>query len=200
MTSPLTRLRSTLPLLVAALGTLNSPCAAPLPLVREPLGPCSRRSGLVFSEIMYHPCRESGQTAQRLEFIEIYNSEPLFHDLSGYRLTGAIDYTFPTNTVLPAESFLVVARDPVALQAAYALTNVLGPWIGATTNGLPDDEGRLRLRHRAGAVLLEVNYRGRAPWPLAADGSGHSLVLARPSYGEDDPRAWAPSDVIGGSK
>ena len=46
-----------------------------------------------------------------------------------------------------------------------------------------DDAGRVRLRSKAGAVLLEVNYEGTAPWPLAADGTGHSMVLARPSYG-----------------
>ncbi|MBI5383865.1 MAG: lamin tail domain-containing protein [Verrucomicrobia bacterium] len=177
----------------------NSPPGVALTLPREPLGPCSRRSGLVFSEIMYHPRREPSQSAQLLEFIEIYNAEPLFHDLSGYRLTGAIDYTFPTNTVMPAGSFLVVARDPAALQASCGLADSLGPWDGAITNGLPDDEGRLRLRHRAGEVLLEVNYRGQAPWPMAADGTGHSMVLARPSYGEDDPRAWTASEAIGGS-
>jgi hypothetical protein len=48
-------------------------------------------------------------------------------------------------------------------------------------------------------LLLEVNYESQSPWPLAADGTGHSLVLARPSYGEADPRAWNSSDRIGGS-
>ena len=37
------------------------------------------------------------------------------------------------------------------------------------------------------------------PWPVAADGTGHSLVLANPTYGEGDPRAWDISDVVGGS-
>jgi hypothetical protein len=48
-------------------------------------------------------------------------------------------------------------------------------------------------------VLLEVNYDSRHPWPAAADGAGHSLVLARPSYGENQREAWAASDSIGGS-
>ena len=33
----------------------------------------------------------------------------------------------------------------------------------------------------------------------AADGTGHSLSLARPSYGENNPRAWSESDRVGGS-
>src|SRR6185436_4112367 len=49
------------------------------------------------------------------------------------------------------------------------------------------------------AVLLEVNYDSKAPWPVAPDGTGHSLILNRPSYGERDPRAWAASDKRGGS-
>src|SRR5678816_410122 len=62
-----------------------------------------------------------------------------------------------------------------------------------------DRSGTVRLRNRSNAILLEVNYDSEAPWPLAADGTGHSLVLARPSYGEAHPEAWAQSDRIGGS-
>ncbi len=57
----------------------------------------------------------------------------------------------------------------------------------------------MRLRNPAGAVLLEVNYEGHNPWPIAADGAGHSLVLARASYGEDSAKAWAASALIDGS-
>ena len=34
---------------------------------------------------------------------------------------------------------------------------------------------------------------------MATDGTGHSLVLTRPTYGEEDPHAWDISDVVGGS-
>src|SRR6185312_8598116 len=59
--------------------------------------------------------------------------------------------------------------------------------------------GTVRLRNKRDAVLLEVNYSGDPPWPAGADGAGHSLVLARPSFGEGDPKAWAASDVMGGT-
>ena len=48
-------------------------------------------------------------------------------------------------------------------------------------------------------VLLTVPYSSTYPWPVAADGTGHSIVLANPTYGEGDPRAWDISDVVGGS-
>ena len=48
-------------------------------------------------------------------------------------------------------------------------------------------------------MLLTVPYSNVYPWPVATDGTGHSLVLANPTYGEGDPRAWDISDVVGGS-
>jgi hypothetical protein len=160
----------------------------------EPPGPSSRNTGLIISEIMYHP-----KPSNNLEFIEIFNAGLIAENLGGFRISGDVDYIFPPNTILPVGSFLVVARNPADLQAASGFSGALGPWIGASTNALPDDEGTVRLRNRTGAMLLEVIYEGQAPWPLAADGTGHSLVLARPSYGEADPRAWVISDRIGGS-
>ena len=48
-------------------------------------------------------------------------------------------------------------------------------------------------------MLLTVPYSDTYPWPVAAGGTGHSIVLAKPTYGEGDPRAWDISDVVGGS-
>jgi hypothetical protein len=50
-----------------------------------------------------------------------------------------------------------------------------------------------------GAVLLTIPYSNTPPWPVAADGAGHSLVLANPTYGEEDPHAWTISDLVSGS-
>src|SRR5436190_6678985 len=69
----------------------------------------------------------------------------------------------------------------------------------SSTNSLPNSSGVVQLRHRTGAVFLEANYDTETPWPIAADGAGHSLVLARPSYGEGNVEAWAASDSVGGS-
>ena len=160
----------------------------------EPMGPASRNIGLVISELMYHP-RHSND----LEFVELCNASLVPEDLGGYRLAGDVHYTFPQGTLLPAGGYLVVARNPALLQAASSISGVLGPWEGAETNGLPDDQGVLRLYTPHGGLAFELTYRGAPPWPLEADGAGHSLVLARPSYGLNDRRAWAPSGALGGS-
>ncbi|HXG46860.1 MAG TPA: lamin tail domain-containing protein, partial [Methylomirabilota bacterium] len=191
-----------------------------LSLPFEPLGPSSRRTGLVISEIMYHPPEVPGMN---LEYIEIFNGQDYVEDLSGFRIDGDVHFEFPAGTLLPSGGFLVVARDPVSVQNYYGLTGVLGPWrmatnvVGCVTNvaggvtnvtgcvtnvtaeNLPNSRGTVRLENELGAHLLEVNYDSEGAWPAAADGAGHSLVLARPSYGEGNVKAWAASGRVGGS-
>ena len=149
----------------------------------EPLGPSRRRSGLAFSEVHYHPL------GTQTEFIELYNSNPWAEPIEGFQIKGDISFTFPAGTTIPANGFLVVASTPAAYPGA------LGPWKGS----LPDSGGTLRLVKRSGGVILDLNYEDHFPWPIAADGSGHSMVLAHPSLGENDPNAWAQSSEIGGS-
>ena len=148
--------------------------------------PSSRHSPLTISEIMYNPPAPEGD---ELEFVEIYNSEPVAWDISGYSLSGEIAFTFQSGTTVPAGGRLVVAFNPALVQTKYGISGVKGPWTGHLDN----KGGTLRLENRIGAVLLEVSYSDDAPWPIAVDGDGSSLVLARPDFGENDVRAWAAS-------
>jgi len=159
-----------------------------LPRDYEPLGPSSRRTPLIISEIMYNPVG-----SQNFEFIELYNTHHLTQDLTGFqlRVDGEIILTFPTNLLLDPGTFLILSRDPGSLQA----TNVIGPYLVE----LPNNSGRIEILNARGAVLLDVDYSDSDPWPVQADGAGHSLVLSRPSYGEDEPRAWTASERVGGS-
>ncbi|MGC6464340.1 MAG: lamin tail domain-containing protein [Akkermansiaceae bacterium] len=162
-------------------------------LTYEPLGPSSRRTGITISEFLYHPARRTDN--RELEFIELYNSQPWAEDLSGWRISGDVDYLFPEGTLIPAKGFLVIARSPGDLESETGISGTLGPWEG----NLDNDGGRIRLRKPSDAIVLEIDYDDDPPWPAAADGPGHSLILARPSYGENDLRAWEASHSIGGS-
>ncbi len=167
--------------------------AAPLN-PHEALGPSSRKSPIAISEIMYQPVpRPDGRN---LEFLELYNSNPWVQDISNYRVTaaGGLTYTFPAGTRLAGGAFAVVAAAPGDLTAVYGVTNVYGPYTSALRAG-----GNLQLWDELGSLLLTVPYDTAPPWPAAANGAGHSLVLGAPSYGEGDPRAWDISDVVGGS-
>ena len=173
--------------------TVSTALGGTLP-TREALGPSSRRTGLVFSEIMYHPKIPAGSTTN-LEFIEIYNADSIFEELTGFEIRGGVHYAFPPGYTIPAGGFAVVAADPAAIQQAYGITGVLGPWTGSLNNA----GDTIRLHDAFGAVKLEVTYASDPPWPAAADGAGPSLVLARPSFGENQPEAWAASGRIGGT-
>ncbi|HWN96270.1 MAG TPA: lamin tail domain-containing protein, partial [Methylomirabilota bacterium] len=177
------------------ISTVTNPTTNTMRLASEPLSQSSRRTSLVISEIMYHPAERAD--GRNTEFVELFNTLGEPADISGYRLSGEVEYTFPPNTILPGGGFLVVARVPADLESIYGITGVLGPF--ANTNNLPNNSGTIRLRHRTGAVFIEANYSSDFPYPLAADGSGHSLVLAQPSYGEGNAQAWAASDSVGGS-
>src|SRR5688572_25327389 len=100
----------------------------------------SARAGVVISEIMYHPVEEpaflaSGRPALDLtndvhEFIEIYNDGIHPVELEGWRLSGGIDYLFPTGAVIQPGQYRVVAKDPARLalipQYSLALSNLFG--------------------------------------------------------------------------
>lgn len=172
------------------------PVPAPIELVRpasEPMGPATRRGPYVFSEIHYQP--RDRVDLKNLEFIELYNSQSWSEDLSGFRITGEVNYTFPQGTTIPAGGYLVIAAVPADVTSVYSLSGVLGPWTGALSNS----GGVVRLRDNSDGVVFEVEYETSPPWPVAPGGTGHSLVLARPSYGMNDPRAWDQSFNLDGS-
>ena len=162
------------------------------PPPHEPIGPSSRRTQLAFSEILYTPAARSD--GRDLEFVELYNSNPWWDDISGYRIAGLVSYTFPPNTRIPGGGYLVIAAAPADIQAVYGITNLLGPYSGSLKK-----TGRLQFVSNLGAVLLDLTYDDVLPWPAGAHGTGHSIILANPTYGEADPRAWSVSDSIGGS-
>jgi regulation of enolase protein 1 (concanavalin A-like superfamily) len=174
------------------LRTASDEGAADWPCPIESPGPSSRRTGLALTEIMYRPPLEF--QSQASQFVEIFNSNPFYEDISGYRLAGSIEYTFPAGTIIPGGGFLVIAAAPAQVESAYNMRGVLGPFSGVLSS-----EGHVQLLDAIGGVLLEVRYANQPPWPVEADGLGHSLVLARPSYGERSASAWSASGFKGGS-
>ncbi len=162
----------------------------------DSMGPASKRTALVISEVMYHPLARSD--GKNLEFVEIYNSDAVAENIGGYRLAGDVSFTFPTNSVIAGQGFVVVAASPADMQTVSGLTaNVFGPF--ADGAALPNSGGHLEFWSRSKALLLELDYGDSIPWPVSADGGGHSMVLARPTFGQNNPKAWGASALIGGS-
>ncbi|HQG49088.1 MAG TPA: lamin tail domain-containing protein, partial [Sedimentisphaerales bacterium] len=150
---------------------------------------------LVFSEIMYHSVEDVVTGDEPLEFIELYNNRAVSEDLGGWAFTNGIEYTFPAGTTLGPKSYLVVARDPNALKAAYGIDTVLGPFSGRLNN----DGERIELTSAAGMIVLSVRYDDASPWPVSPDGAGHSLVLTKLGGDPDQAKSWSASSYLGGT-
>ncbi|MCX5643409.1 MAG: lamin tail domain-containing protein [Phycisphaerae bacterium] len=152
--------------------------------------------GLMITEVMYHPPGQSAATEdEKLEFIELYNNRAMTEDLSGWAFTKGVDDIFEPNTVLGPKQYLVVARDPNALKAAYNITNVVGPYTGKLDN----NGERVELSNANGGIVFSFKYASTHPWPISPDGAGHSLVLAKLGSDPEEASSWAASAAIGGS-
>jgi hypothetical protein len=146
---------------------------------------------VVFNEIHYHP---AGNGAS-LEFVELYNQNTVNIDLSGWRISGGIDFTFPNGTMIDGGGYLVVAADPDALEASAEITDVLGPFTGKLSN----DGEAVRLRNNNNRVMDEIDYNDRPPWSIAPDGSGLSLSKILPMTMSLPAENWAKSLQLSGS-
>ncbi|NQU25572.1 MAG: lamin tail domain-containing protein, partial [Candidatus Nealsonbacteria bacterium] len=187
------------------------------PMTRvTPDGPNSgpRLGSVIVSEVYYNP--GTMLNADDLEFVEIYNSGTTAVDLTDWRLDKAVDYDFPSGTMLGAlDTAVVVAFDPVTEPLKLAAftwhhniqdsIDLFGPYGGQ----LRDDGERVQLQYpdeepadEPGFIphLLEdeVIYDDDSGWPLAADGSGNSLHRVTPATWGNDPAHWTAASPTPG--
>ncbi|MBI2926312.1 MAG: lamin tail domain-containing protein, partial [Verrucomicrobia bacterium] len=148
-------------------------------------------STVVFNELMYHPATNEAA----LEWVELHNQMAVDMDLSAWSIEGGVEFQFLQGTVLRGGAHLVVALDPVSLQAATGITNVVGPFIGRLANA----GERLELRNNNHRLMDVVSYGVEGDWPVGPDGSGVSLAKADPNTGSAPAQNWVASAQIGGT-
>ncbi|HVR74668.1 MAG TPA: lamin tail domain-containing protein, partial [Planctomycetota bacterium] len=146
---------------------------------------------VVISEIHYHP--PAGD--ERLEFIELANDSSTPEDISGYSFVEGIVFEVPAGTILRGKGILVICADVDLLTARHGITNAIGNFEGSLDN----DGERLTLVDHAGRVVQSVRYRARGKWPVAPDGTGHTLVLRSVHLDSKEPESWTQSPRLGGS-
>jgi hypothetical protein len=145
---------------------------------------------VVFNEVMYHPAIDE----PHFEWVELCNQNAVDVDLSGWRLSDGIDYTFPNGTTIKGGGYLVVALSPANLLAG-GVTNALGPYSGRLSNG----GERIRLRDINDRVMDSFEYGVDGDWPVGPDGGGPSLAKRLPSLPSAPPENWATSTQTGGT-
>jgi len=172
---------------------------------------------VVISEIMYHPYHDYEHTQPEptyREFIEIYNRGIMSVNLTNWRFSDGVDFTFPAKT-LDSKQYLVVAADVSAFLSAYPQVNpdlVLGGWTGRLSNSGED----IDLDDETGLRMDSVHYYDQGDWssrelgPLDYehrgwmwnddhDGGGKSLELIQPSISNNYGQNWAASLDEGGT-
>ncbi|HJZ93843.1 MAG TPA: CotH kinase family protein, partial [Gemmataceae bacterium] len=145
-------------------------------------------AAVVVNEIMYHPPDDRDD----LQFVELHNTGDAPVDLAGWRLKGA-RYQFPAGSSIAANGYLVVCKDAKAFKPHYGF-DAIGEFEGT----LGHSAGAVELIDAAGKTVDVVKYRTRAPWPVAADGSGSSLERICPTA-PASVENWAPSPLPEGT-
>ena len=141
-------------------------------------------STTVINEVFYHPADDS-----HTEWVELANTMSYDMDLGGWRLTGAVEYAFPSDTTIAAGKFLVVAADPSKVTLPSIFDTPLGPFEGKLSN----QGERIELRNVSDRLMSWVDYNDREPWPVAPDGSGASLAKRHPETDSASVESWAAS-------
>ena len=150
-------------------------------------------SSVVINEIMYHhppAYLPTGTTESAEEWVELYNRTASPVSLTGWKLRGGLDFDFAAGTQIPANGYLVVAKDAAALLAEFPGINVVGPASGSLSNS----GDVVRLEDAFGNPANEVRYFDDGRWDGRADGGGSSLELRNPGMDNSVPEAWSASD------
>ncbi len=186
---------------------------------------------IVISEIMYRPQEVPANGAYwdntEDEYIELRNITGAPVNLfdparatNRWKLDNGVQFTFPPNTIIPANAYLLVVNfNPTtdtaqlaAFRAKYGISAgvaIVGPYSGNLNNsgekvGLYLPDAPETTGGNAGQVpwvlVDEVDYSDDAPWPTAADGLGQSLHRVNVAAYGDDAVNWAaggPSPAAG---
>ncbi len=159
-------------------------------------------SDIVVNEIMYNSA--TAETTD--EYVELFNKGTTAVDLTGWRLTKGIDFTFGSAS-LGAGQFLVVAANLTRFAQKYpSVSNVVGNWTGHLSN----NADTIELQNNLGQQIDEVDYasdgewaqRRRGPldlghqgwdWVSGANGLGKSLELINPALSNNKGQNWGAS-------
>ncbi|MFH1718506.1 MAG: lamin tail domain-containing protein, partial [Planctomycetota bacterium] len=144
-------------------------------------------TGLRVTELMYHAAEGSS-----FDYIELQNISETTLDLTGVRLSGGIDFTFPQTTLEPG-GYIVVAASFASFRSAYGTgINVAGEYSGSLSNG--GESIVLKLPAPLEAAILRFEYSDS--WYPTTDGGGETLVIDQPlahPAAWSEPKSWRPA-------
>jgi hypothetical protein len=157
------------------------------------VGTPATAASLALTELHYNPA-----TSAEHEFLELTNISAGPVDLSGCVFTAGITFGFPDGfTLAPGARTLVVRNQPAFIAHYGDGLPVAGQFAGALANTGEE----LALEDAGGDDIFRFRWTDEDPWPVDADGAGHSLVVDLPGAVSPPGVAatWRPSRLVGGS-
>lgn len=145
---------------------------------------------LIINELHYDPPPVPGNG---WSFIELCNRGHTPYDLSGATFSSGVTFTFPPNTIVAPQEYVVVAAD------ATNYAGLAAPVFDYAGDTKPDSNDPMWLRDSRGLEIDYVSYGVSAPWPSEPDNLGPSLMLIDPRLDNTLATSWAVSDQDGGT-
>jgi hypothetical protein len=110
------------------------------------------------------------------DWIELYNPNTSAIDLSDWQLKDDDDthvYTFPLNTFIEAEDYLVIAKNTTSFSNTFSnITNIIGDFDFGFGNS-----DSVRIFDENDILQDEVTYLSDAPWPNCTGSYGSTISL-----------------------
>ena len=182
-----------------------------LPLSENTLGGPNaglRVGDVIVSEVNFHPADLDGNGGQRqdnFEYVELYNTTGETVDISGWRLSGAVSFTFDDATTIDANGALLLVRVSPTSSTANVLRFIYGigrtvPMAGRYRGSLDDESGSIRLEQPSDPnadpdqtpyiYVDEMAYGTRPPFPAGANMTGQTFTRLSPAAFGNSPASW----------
>jgi hypothetical protein len=149
---------------------------------------------LLINEIHYNPIAALPANPDDYEFLELYNKGTTPIELEGVNFGRAFSYRFPAGANIAPGQYLVISSKTTAFQTRYSFASA-----GNYRGKLANEGDTVELRDPFGALIDSVSYGNAAPWPVAPNGTGPSLILISPDYDNSVATSWLASNASNGS-
>jgi hypothetical protein len=163
---------------------MNSHCLLTCLLALAP--GVTSHAGVVINEIFYN----APDDIPNLQWIELHNTGDKPADLAGWRLSKGLDFTFPQNSSIGAQGFVVICRDQKLFQEFYN-----APVAGELKKSMKHSGETIELLDASGKRVDRVKFSNKAPWPLSPDGHSSSLERITPNADGTVPSNWTASPL-----
>ncbi|UCD51445.1 MAG: CotH kinase family protein [Phycisphaerales bacterium] len=162
---------------------LTAFCEADMEAVADPV---------VITEINF----DSAPAADSGDWVELCNRSDAAVDLTGWQFSDGDGqaYTFPANTILWPDSYLVLCRDRISFKGIHPYVKNL---LGNLPFGLSSEGESLRLLDAESNVVDRVDYFSITPWPQTAQGTGFTVELVDASNDNNRGENWQAASLLG---